>query len=121
MLLLESILYFSHFLVINMRDGSLDVENLKVGDKVANDEECVAMLRVAVIKCEGSDRLEPVMQFSVSKDFKFKDLLLMIDKVRERLAQIEPVKTEQDNRKREIDEYLKKIGFKLEENKRPEK
>jgi hypothetical protein len=94
-----------------MIDGALDVENLKVGDRVATDEECVAILHIAVIKCKGSNKLEAVPQFNCSRDFKFRDLISIIDKVKERFIQLEPTKTEMENREQEIDEYLKKIRF----------
>lgn len=38
-LLLEAILYFSPFLVIWNKDGAVDVENLRMGDKIDSDKE----------------------------------------------------------------------------------
>jgi hypothetical protein len=95
----------------NMIDGSIDVRNLKVGAKVADDEECVGTLTIAVIKCKDSDEIRPIPEFHLSRDFRFKDVILMIDKVRDRLARMEPSVTEHENLSSEIKEYLDKIDF----------
>ncbi len=95
-----------------MVEGSLDIKNLKAGDKITEDEECVAVIHIAVIKRKGSDILTPDIESDHSKGFRFRDLIRAIDKVKERLERMEPAVREQENLNRDVEEYLNKIGFK---------
>jgi hypothetical protein len=94
-----------------MRDGTLDVKNLKVGDKVDDNEECVAILCIAIIKHSGSEKLEPIPEFDFSRDFRFKDFIPIMDQVKERFVQLEPTRTEMEDRNKETNEYLNKMEF----------
>lgn len=95
-----------------MIDGAVDIKNLNVGDRITNDEECVATIKIAVIKCKDSNELTPFPDLSCSKDFEFRDIIRMIDAVREKLARMEPGVTEGEK----AQEYLEKTGFKQDED-----
>lgn len=93
-----------------MVEGSLDIKNLKVGDKVGDDEECVGLVHIAVIKRKGSSALTPSIEGSLSKDFGFIDFVGTIDKLKQRLDRMVPVVREHQNLHREVEEYLNKSG-----------